>query len=222
MYQKSLQPDLQHLTALANGAIGMPTTRSLRKLVSMQPQHKSRVLDEHAAQLINQVQHDTSASNNHFQLEGIRVENQLGAFQLQSSQQQSLEHAAQPKAESCGTAQVQQGSVSKPCTSGHPLNSDIRSVGPSAVSNRKVQSVTETNNKGSLMQLKSKLRVIIVFMCLALPCRQAEKELIEQQLKAFTVQLESMKTRNIQTTGQLEKTIAVKDHEVAKLQRATA
>ena len=67
---------------------------SLRKLVSMQPQHKSRVLDEHAAQLINQVQHDTSASNNRFQLEGIRVENQLGAFQLQSSQQQSLEHAS--------------------------------------------------------------------------------------------------------------------------------
>lgn len=46
---------------------------------------------------------------------------------------------------------------------------------------------------------------------------------MEQQLEALTVQLESMKAKNIETAGHnstLEKAIAFKDYEVAKLQES--
>lgn len=52
---------------------------------------------------------------------------------------------------------------------------------------------------------------------------QAEKQSMEQQLEALTVQLESMKAKNIETAGHnstLGKAIAFKDCEVAKLQES--
>ena len=52
---------------------------------------------------------------------------------------------------------------------------------------------------------------------------QAEKQSMEQQLEALTMQLESMKAKNIETAGHnstLEKAIAFKDYEVAKLQES--
>lgn len=52
---------------------------------------------------------------------------------------------------------------------------------------------------------------------------QAEKESMEQQLQTLTAQLESIKAKNIETAGHnstLAKAIALKDHEVAKLQES--
>ena len=52
---------------------------------------------------------------------------------------------------------------------------------------------------------------------------QAEKQSMEQQLEALTLQLENMKAINAEAAGHnstLEKAITLKDNEVAKLQES--
>lgn len=52
---------------------------------------------------------------------------------------------------------------------------------------------------------------------------QAEKQSMEQQLEALTLQLEDMKANNAEAANHnstLEKAIALKDYEVAKLQES--
>ncbi|KAL3162112.1 hypothetical protein ABBQ32_009825 [Trebouxia sp. C0010 RCD-2024] len=123
---------------------------------------------------------------------------QLGPFPLQSLQQQTTECAAQPEAKSTDTAPEPQGSGLRPFASHHSLKPDTGSVGPWVVSNRKVQRRYREKQK-------------------------AEKQSMEQQLEALTLQLDDMKANNAEAANHnstLEKAIALKDYEVAKLQES--